>query len=114
MTGPILAAQSWPTNAELVRDVFALHVPDRAAVTVMDVTYGAGVWWRIVGEPDIRHGLRTHNPRHYDDGVDFRALPEDDASIDVIAYDPPYVATGGRTTSTRSSCSPRRTSTGRA
>jgi hypothetical protein len=97
---PVMGAQRWTTNAELLADVFRLHAPDRAAVRVVDVTYGAGIWWRQVGEPDVRHGLAGSNPKHFDDGVDFRQLPEPDGSFDVAAYDPPYVAPGGRTTST--------------
>lgn len=98
--GPILGAGRWSTNAELIADVFALHVPDRARIRVCDVTYGAGVWWRHVGEPDVRHGLSGGNPDHFDDGVDFRHLPEPAGTFDVVAYDPPYVAPGGRSTST--------------
>lgn len=100
MVTEVRGAHAWPTNAELLADVFAVHVPVRAWARVVDVTYGAGVWWRIVGEPDVRHGLAGDNPKHFDDGVDFRALPEADCSFDVVAFDPPYVAPGGRKTST--------------
>jgi tRNA G10 N-methylase Trm11 len=34
------------------------------------------------------------------DGVDFRHLPEADGSVDVLVLDPPYIAQGGRVTST--------------
>ncbi len=98
--GPVLGAARWTTNADLIADVFTVHVPARAAISVADVTYGAGVWWRAVGEPDVRHGRAFENPKHFDDGVDFRALPEADGTFDVVAYDPPYVAPGGRKTST--------------
>ena len=70
----VLGAGPWKTNADLIADVFSLHVSDRQAVRVMDVTYGAGVWWRAVGEPDIRHGLALDHADHFDDGVDFRGI----------------------------------------
>ncbi len=96
----IRGAAAWASNAELIADAFKLHVPDRGALAVADVTYGAGTWWRLVGEPDVRHGLDGGNPKHFDDSVDFRHLPEADGTFDVVAYDPPYVAPGGRKTST--------------
>lgn len=99
-TGAVLGAGRWTTNADLIADVFTLYVLDRAAAHVADVTYGAGVWWRKVGEPDVRHGRAFDNPKHFDDGVDFRDLPEPDGTFDVVAYDPPYVSPGGRTSST--------------
>lgn len=98
-TSPVLAAHRWSTNAELIADAFALHVPRRAAVLVADITYGAGVWWRVIGEPDVRHGLALDHRDHYDDGVNFTDLPELDATFDVVAFDPPYVAPGGRSSS---------------
>lgn len=42
----------------------------------------------------IRHDLYTL------DKVDFRDLPEKSGSIDVVVFDPPYVSTGGITTTT--------------
>ena len=36
----------------------------------------------------------------YSEGHDFRSMPFDDNSFDVVAYDPPYAAKGGRDTST--------------
>ena len=61
-------------------------------VSVMDVTWGKGGWWKDHWKPDIRHDVEL-------DGVDYRKLPEENGSIDVIAFDPPYVAKGGRETS---------------
>lgn len=40
--------------------------------------------------------MTTHN--RDEDGSDFRALPYPDGTFDAIAYDPPYVSVGGRTT----------------
>ena len=88
----ILAAGNWPTNAHLIEDVAALHFLDTD--TVLDVTYGRGKWWtRYHPKHLLAHDLYTL------DGVDFRDLPEADNAVDIIAFDPPYVAMGGRTTS---------------
>lgn len=91
-TSLVVAAASWPTNGDLIADLFRLgyiHDDD----LVLDPTYGRGKWWtrrrpsNLVAS-DIR------------DGVDFRSLPHDDESFDVVAYDPPYVCVGGRKTTT--------------
>lgn len=63
---------------------------------MLDVTYGRGAFW-TVQRP--RH-LTTHDIAI--DGVDFRQLPEGDASVDVVVFDPPYIPQGGRETSTLS------------
>ena len=62
---------------------------------VVDVTYGKGNFWTVY-RPDnlIAHDL------HVGDGIDFRNLPEADASVDVVVFDPPYIPQGGRDTST--------------
>jgi hypothetical protein len=62
--------------------------------TVMDVTYGSGMWWRRCRPT----GLITHDIEV--DGVDFRALPEADNSVDTVVFDPPYIPQGGAETST--------------
>lgn len=63
---------------------------------VVDVTYGLGNFWTVY-RPDnlVAHDLHTV------DGVDFRHLPELDATVDVVVFDPPYIPQGGRETSTR-------------
>lgn len=92
MTGPVLAAHRWPTNAHLIEDVARLGYL-RAGDVTLDPTFGEGVWWkRWSPETLIKHGPEL-------DGVDFRALPEDSGSVDAAAYDPPYVCVGGRSTS---------------
>lgn len=61
---------------------------------VVDVTYGKGNFWTVIRPA----GLVAHDLAI--DGVDFRHLPELDASVDVLLFDPPYIAQGGRDTST--------------
>lgn len=94
MSGPVLAAGTWRTNGELLADVARLYI-DLDHDRVLDPTWGQGNWWTVV-EPThfIRHDLHTL------DGVDFTDLPEATSSVDVVAFDPPYVPPGGRSTST--------------
>ena len=91
--GPVLAATAWPSNAEMVVDLVRLGYL-RSEWRTLDPTYGRGAWWRK-WRPDqlVTHDLAL-------DGIDFTQLPEDDATFDAVAFDPPYVATGGRATTT--------------
>jgi hypothetical protein len=58
---------------------------------IADVTYGRGVFWRHV---DVsKYDLRATDLLM---GVDFRSLPYENASIDRLVFDPPYVH-GGQT-----------------
>lgn len=88
---PVLAAYAWPTNAHLMVDVARLGY---IAHLTLDPTYGQGAWWKL------------HRPTrlvHHDlvpDGIDFRALPYGSGFFGTVAFDPPYVCTGGRETST--------------
>lgn len=89
MTPPVLAATAWPTNAHMILDVVRLgYLTD--SDFLLDPTYGKGKWWTRWREPDVAHDLAT--------GVDFRQLPEADGTFDSVAFDPPYVAMGGRKT----------------
>lgn len=89
----VLAATEWPTNAEMIEDCVRLGYL-RAEWRTLDPTYGRGTWWNL-WRPDE---LVTHDLR--DDGVDFQTLPHEDGEFDVAVFDPPYMAPGGRTTST--------------
>jgi len=56
--------------------------------TVLDLTYGRGLWWT------------RYRPRRLIAGEgDFRDRPEADGSVPVITFDPPYISTGNRETS---------------
>ena len=78
------------TNAEVFPRILQLYVP--AGHTVADVTFGLGVFWRNV--PPGRYNLL---PTDIATGVDCRSLPYDDASIDCVVLDPPYMHTPGGT-----------------
>lgn len=79
-------------NGPLIRAAAELWIGP--ADLVVDVTYGKGNFWtEFQPERFVKHDLHTV------DGVDFRELPEADASCDVIVFDPPYIPQGGRETS---------------
>lgn len=91
-TGPILKSVFRGTNADLMAAVAPMYLTG----SVLDVTYGngatAGGWWRrFTPNPFAFHDLAL-------DGVDFRALPEADGSADTVCFDPPYVPSGGAST----------------
>lgn len=83
--GKILPSVFVGTNADLMAAVAPFYLTG----SVLDVTYGEGKWWdRFKPEPFTAHDLYKL------DGVDFRSLPEADASVDTVCFDPPYVISG--------------------
>lgn len=95
----ILAADNWPTNAELISDVASLYFPTDPLV--LDATFGRGIWWRKYRPTRLitsdRDPAKQVAPHLY---ADFRRMPFASKTFDVVAYDPPYVCVGGRTTTT--------------
>lgn len=90
MTPPVLAATAWSSNAAMILDVVKLrYLTDEDFL--LDPTYGRGRWWTKWREPNVTHDITL-------DGVDFRDLPDADGIFDSVAFDPPYVAMGGRKT----------------
>lgn len=71
-------------NSEVFPMILDLHVPRGA--TIADVTYGGGVFWRNVD-------LSAYKLLATDiaEGVDCRALPYEDQSLDAVVLDPPYM-----------------------
>ena len=90
ITSPIVAAQAWKRNSDLIETAAALgYIGPR----VLDPTYGLGNWWKTYTPIElVAHDWKT-------DGVDFRTLP-DEGLFDTVAFDPPYIPQGGRATST--------------
>jgi hypothetical protein len=78
------------TNEDVFPRVICLYVA--AGSTVADVTYGKGVFWK--GVPEGTYQLLATDLK---DGVDCRNLPYQDASIDCVVFDPPYMHTPGGT-----------------
>lgn len=110
----ILACHEWPTNGHLVADVAQLYIdPDDV---VCDLTFGRGVWWKQYHHPGqfvgccrtweqlqarMEEGWDSTRLRLLPDFRDLRNLTGNyEERIDVITFDPPYVAPGGRDTST--------------
>lgn len=111
---PVLAASSWPTNAEMIVDVVRLGFI-RPSDVVVDLTWGSGVWWRKYQHPgqfiavcnDRRKDGTLKEPPLADNitvaTADFTALDEHHfptGMAGVTVFDPPYVSVGGRDTST--------------
>lgn len=102
----VLSATSWATNADMILDVVELGLI-RPEDQVLDLTWGRGTWWKkyhhpggIVanigfGSSDANVGDGSVQTRH-----DYRDLPAEWADrFDVVCFDPPYIAMGGRATS---------------
>jgi len=78
------------TNDEVFPKILSLYVAPGS--TVADVTHGKGVFWKQVPEALYRV-LGTDIAT----GVDCRSLPYEDASVDCVILDPPYMHTPGGT-----------------
>lgn len=93
----VLGANTYRTNADLIGAVRQLDYINDDSYGV-DVTYGRGTWWKKWAP----ERLMVHDlcPTAVRPSVDFRRLPYPNNLFDFIAFDPPYVAVGGRKTST--------------
>jgi hypothetical protein len=74
-------------NADQFPDILRLYVPEGSIIA--DVTFGKGAFWRNVDTS--RYVLK---PSDLTDNIDFRSLPYEDASIDALVLDPPYMHDG--------------------
>jgi len=72
------------TSEELFPLILDLHVPPGSVVA--DVTYGKGIFWKNV--PKDKYVLLATDIKG---GVDCRALPYENDSIDCVVLDPPYM-----------------------
>ena len=108
----ICAATKWASNADMIVDIVELGYI-RPNDKVIDLTFGGGKWWTKYDHPgeftanfgslpadeDLDAFLADH-PRRLWAVEDFRSMPADTSLFDVVVFDPPYVAMGGRETST--------------
>lgn len=95
-TPPVLACKVRRTSAETIADIMELGWI-RLDDNVLDPTYGKGGFWKIVQMPPMQF---VKADRKFDSSYDFRKPPEEwKGQFDVITFDPPYVAVGGRKTS---------------
>ena len=83
-TSDIVASAYVANNSEVFRRVISLHVPKGAVVA--DVTFGKGVFWK-----DMQSNLYDLKATDIQTGVDCRNLPYDNAVIDCVVLDPPYM-----------------------
>lgn len=92
MPGTVQSVVECRENGPLLATAAQLWI--RAVDRVLDVTYGRGAFWADYRPPLLDwHDITI-------DAVDFRSLPEADATYDVVVFDPPYIPQGGRDTST--------------
>ena len=75
-------------NEDIFPHVLNLYVAPGS--TVADVTFGRGVFWRNI--PDDQYKLLATD---IEQDVDCRDLPYDDAAVDCVVLDPPYMHTPG-------------------
>ncbi|SLE83929.1 DNA methyltransferase [Mycobacteroides abscessus] len=85
-------------NAVLIDLLARLYVPDGAQVR--DVTWGKGAFWK--GTDTNRFSLQGSDIADHIGGhgevirADFRALPDEDESVDLVVLDPPYIHNPGK------------------
>lgn len=84
VTSKLICTAHVGTNEQVFPWILDLHVPCGAVVA--DVTYGTGIFWKHV--PKGRYRLL---PTDIKTGVDCRKLPYEDATIDCVVLDPPYM-----------------------
>ena len=85
------------TNADLFAIALAMYV--RPGAKVADVTYGNGVFWNKVDATSYQLYATD-----IQSGVDFRHLPYEDASIDAVVFDPPYMTGGSNVKDSLNKC----------
>ncbi|WP_139323092.1 site-specific DNA-methyltransferase [Deinococcus marmoris] len=96
-TSDVVVSASVGLNSELFKDILDLHVPRGSLVA--DVTYGKGVFWKLIEKDSYQlrfsdlDAKTDHDINHdvpVNTGVDARNLPFEAASLDCLVFDPPY------------------------
>lgn len=78
-------------NADLIKQAARLYASD-PHTTIADMTYGKGAFWRKTPHLNVTSSdLLTVSERPYN----FRSLPYEDKSFDIVALDPPYLPAPG-------------------
>lgn len=91
----VMAAQAWPTNAELIADAHQLGYLDDAWLT-LDMTYGRGTFWTKYRPPRLVTNDLGKGTPHVRFDMRHRA-PFPDHTFDVTVIDPPYKLNGTAT-----------------
>jgi tRNA G10 N-methylase Trm11 len=81
------------TNADLFPDILKLYVPEES--TVLDATYGRGVFWKNIDEKSYTLIRNDLDPSRGDESWDFRNVGLPDSCLDAFILDPPYLYVGG-------------------
>ncbi len=97
-TADVVVSARVGDNAELFAQILALHVPRGSLVA--DVTFGLGAFWKrvpagayrlLASDIALKPEVRAPTGATLTSGVDCRALPHADASLDAVVLDPPYM-----------------------
>ena len=98
-TNDLVLSAYTASNDVVFPQILKIYVPRGAAIA--DLTYGKGVFWKKVRRSDYEilfSDLKTSGlPPSVRGGIDARRLPYEDASLDAIVFDPPYMHTPGGT-----------------
>src|SRR6267154_229143 len=89
-TNKLVFSAQQGTNDEIFPSILKLYMPRGSKIA--DITYGGGVFWRSV--PKYHYKLLATDIKT---GVDCRALPYENGSLDCVVFDPPYMHTPGGT-----------------
>ena len=89
--GVIYAAQHWPTNAHMIKDIARMGYLRSDTAPVLDATYGEGVFWKL-WQPLNFVTLDKHTPAMVKG--DFTNLPFRDNTFQAVVDDPPYKFNG--------------------
>lgn len=82
-------------NATLINDACQLYVADGAVIA--DVTWGRGAFWQHTDTTRFKLLRSDLLPRDETvEQADFRNLPYETSSIDVVVLDPPYIHNPGK------------------
>lgn len=97
-TADVVVSARVGDNAELFAQILALHVAPGSLVA--DVTFGLGAFWKrvpagayrvLASDIALKPEVRAPEGFVLQTGVDCRALPHKDASLDALVLDPPYM-----------------------
>lgn len=84
-------------QAEIIRSILLLHVPSRKIDC--DPTYSKGLFYRGTGIPLPRYRYDIIPQADGVEEADARSLPLQDSSISCMMFDPPFLATTGKSLS---------------
>lgn len=82
-------------NTDVFSDILLLYAPQRS--TVIDMTFGRGMFWKRVNRPDINRITCDVAFGEPDYKCDFRSLPLANESVHMAVLDPHYATTKSAT-----------------